>query len=181
MHRKVAIVINGAAGSGKDTFALKVLDQLAILGGWSGKNLSSIEPVRSWLRDNGVPVDNKGPAERDLMAEIKAALEKYDYHATKMVAQMAEDWLLHSPRSALCFVHIREPGSILEFVKRVRPWVQVRTLLIERPGVEPVTSNTADAQVRDMVYYQTINVGPTLETSRREAEAFAQKIIGEKP
>jgi tRNA uridine 5-carbamoylmethylation protein Kti12 len=114
MKRKIVIAINGHPRAGKDTVSDMVCRRLTAEG-WSAHSISSIDPIRNWLRDQGVPVDRKTPAERNLMAEVKGALERYDGLATRMCAVEAMSFLQHKDRHSLCFAHMREVKAIERF------------------------------------------------------------------
>jgi hypothetical protein len=60
MKRKIVIAINGHPRAGKDTVSDMVCRRLTAEG-WSAHSISSIDPIRNWLRDQGVPVDRKTP------------------------------------------------------------------------------------------------------------------------
>ena len=79
---KLICVINGFPEVGKDETARRCIERLAgdlVRGG----NLSSIGPVWQMLKDQGIDMDKKGPAERKLASDTKQALDAYDWYATR--------------------------------------------------------------------------------------------------
>ena len=181
MARKIVIAINGWARSGEDTVCHYVTEALREDCSWRGNSISSIDPVRHMLRDLGVPVDKKTPAERDLMAEVKSALEKYDWWATRLCADQVTDWLYEQPyRNSLCFAHMREPAAIEQFLNLFPSLVETRTLLVTSTRAERVTSNIADASVEGMTYDLTIANDGTLAELRERCFAFTRILMEEK-
>lgn len=59
------------------------------------------------LRNAGLPVDRKTPAERDLMAEVGSALEKYNGYRTTATA--GKVYAALKEEEGCFFVHMREP------------------------------------------------------------------------
>jgi hypothetical protein len=179
MARQIVIAINGYARSGKDTVCEYVIDRLHKRG-WRGHSVSSIDPVRNMLRDLGVPVDLKRPAERDLMAEVKSALERYSWWSTRLCAQQVHEWMSMVPQApSLCFAHMRETAAIEKFVTLFGPTVVTRTLLVRSPREERVMSNVADANVEGMAYDLTIENDGTLDDLREKCFALADFLMEE--
>jgi hypothetical protein len=175
----VIVVINGHPRSGKDTAVAFLAGHLAGMG-WASAALSTVDPVRSVLRDLGVPVDRKTNAERDLMAEVQGALEKYDRFATRACARKVRDWLWQFPApQKVCFVHMREPAAIAKFRELLAGEGQVKTLYVERPGALRVETNTADAGVENMTYDLTISNDGTLDNLRLKCAALASQLTEE--
>lgn len=180
MAQKIVIAINGYARSGKDTVAEYVIKHLK-QAGWRGHSISSIDPVRKMLRDLGVPVDLKRPAERDLMAEVKGALERYNWWATRMCAKEVGDWLAMIPEApAVCFAHMRETKAIERFRHLFGQTVITKTLFVSSPNEERVMSNVADADVENMTYDLTILNDGSLEQLEAKCALLAQSLMEEK-
>ncbi len=179
MIPKVVIVINGRPRSGKDTVSQMVCRRM-IAEGWRAHSVSSIDPVRNWLRTQGVPVDQKGPPERRLMAEVKEALERYDWQATRMCAVDVMLWLEEVPdRPAICFAHMRELDAIAMFKDFIPDDVAVRTLLVEREGLSEEASNAADRNAGKMLTDYLIRNNGTVEDLRRVCGVFAHDLMEE--
>lgn len=172
------MVVNGHPESGKDTAVQFMARHLAGMG-YSTHSVSSIDPVRNMLHDLGVPVEKKSPAERDLMAEVKAALEKYDWFATKHCAKQVKDWFWLFPTPLkVCFVHIREAAAIDKFRELMgdKKDTQVVTLLVDRPDAKRVTSNAADAGVENFAYDYVLQNYGTTEDLRTSCVIMVHKI-----
>src|SRR5690349_16918591 len=107
------ILINGYAGAGKDTF-VKFFTEIMNGRGKRTVNLSSITPVWNMLKEQGIDMDRKGPEERKLAAEVKAALDNYNFYATQLVLQKAV--VATVTNADYVFIHMREPRA-LEFSK----------------------------------------------------------------
>lgn len=156
------IFVNGKPRAGKDTVVAlleKALHQKMILT----HAMSSIDDVRNMLRMNGFNVDLKSPKERDLLAEVGDAVEKYNGFKTSKCAMKSLAILEDDYRAV--FVHMREPALISRtktMVTDVNPMVRPVTIFVDRPDAENVTSNSADAGVAGMVYDYTIRNDGTL-------------------
>lgn len=177
--RKIAVVINGYPRAGKDTVSRLVSESLAGKG-WRGHSISGIDPVRETLRGMGVPIDLKTEAERRLMADVKSALERYDWWATRLCARQVREWLYESPTNSLCFAHMREAEASEQFRLLMEPDVEVRVLRVMSPREEKVTSNHADADVENMFYDLTIANNGTLDDLREKCADLADMLTEER-
>lgn len=173
------VVINGWARAGKDTLCEFAIQHLRDKG-WRGFSISSIEPIRKMLRDAGVPVDLKRPAERDIMAEVKSALERYDWFATAMCARAVQDWFDAVPGApSVCFAHMREAAAIRRFQTLFGPGVRTKTLFVDSPRAERITSNSADADVENLTYDLTVLNDGSLESLRVKSRVLADLLMEE--
>lgn len=174
MERKVILIINGYPGAGKDTFADVVVTSLANLG-WHARSISSIDPIRAMLRKEGIPVDKKGPAERKLMSDVKAAFNAYDRHADRMAAQAALDFV-QRPGDRAIFVHVREQESIDFMEKLVPEPIWFTSVFVERDFDCAALSNESDKGVEAYCYdFRAIN-NDTKEKFEQAAEIFARTL-----
>lgn len=179
MDRKIILIINGYPGAGKDTFADVVVGALSDIG-WHARSVSSIDPIRAMLRKEGIPVDRKGPAERKLMSDVKAAFNAYDRYADRLAVKAALDFV-QRPGDRAIFVHVREPDSI-EFmdgiVQQANPsgkfWFT--TVFIERQFDSAVLSNDSDRGVEAHEYTFRVFNNDTREKFEEAAELFAQTL-----
>lgn len=172
------ILINGYAGAGKDTFVEMVsqeLDKHDI----EVNNISSITPVWSLLKDHlCLPMDRKGPEERKLAAEVKAALDNYNFTATKMALHKALEWFGFN-ENGVCFIHMREPRA-LEFSKTYAENAipgKCSTLFVNRPQPKLEIGNVADDSVHDFEYDWYVNNNWTFEALRIQAETYARQFL----
>lgn len=174
MDRKIILIINGYPGAGKDTFADVVVGSLSDLG-WHARSISSIDPIRSMLRKEGIPVDKKGPEERKLMSDVKAAINAYNRHADRMAAKTALDFI-QRPGDRAIFVHVREPESIDFMGTLVPDSVWFTTVFVEREFDCASLSNDSDKGVEAYCYdFRAIN-NDTKEKFEQAAELFAQTL-----
>lgn len=151
------ILINGYAGAGKDTF-VKFFTEEAVKNDKRVVNLSSITPVWDMLKELGINMDLKRPIERKLAAEVKAALDNYDFYATRMVLETAHSKFVHE--ADYVFVHMREPRALeyaCSYWSRYANQFPLRTLFIDRPQPTLAVGNVADDSVR---YFQYLDIVP---------------------
>lgn len=157
MTRKMIVVVNGYARSGKDT-VVSFLMGLCSERDVHAASFSSIDPVFSMLVKAGIRMNRHrlSDADRDLLAEVGTAVEKHSFFRTEKVVRRAY-YLGRDAEAAgedaILFVFMREPENI----ERVRARAasegfEFRTLLVERPNVRRVTSNAADMAVEGMKY-----------------------------
>ena len=169
------ILINGYAGAGKDTF-VKFFTEEAEKNDQRVVNLSSITPVWQMLKNQGIDMDRKGPEERKLAAETKAALDNYDFYATRMVLEKAHESLINSQ---YVFIHMREPRALefsSKYWNRYRNQYPCLTLFIDRPQPALAVGNVADDSVRDYIYNSTVrNVGD-LDELKKVASAYFYQV-----
>ncbi|QXV74736.1 deoxynucleoside monophosphate kinase [Rhizobium phage RHEph22] len=170
------IIINGYPQSGKDTFANEVIDYLTNYD-WSGANISSIKPVWEMLKAQGIPMDNKTPAERALAAEVKAALNRYNRFADRMACFTVVDSLAQN--NSITFLHIREPDSIAYCRRTLAIYnnLEVKTLFIDRPGANKRMGNPVDEGVENYIYDFRITNSGSLNDFKAQAIEFAKKFV----
>lgn len=174
MSQKILIFINGYPLSGKDTFANATVETFAECD-WQARAISSIDPIRDVARKHGVPVDNKGPEERKLLSDLKAAFNAYDRWADRMAVQLVLDFIERDGDRAV-FVHVREPESI-EFMKSILPSnVRTLALLVKRDFESPLLSNDADRFVENYPYDILFLNDGTLQQMELYAENFAVSL-----
>lgn len=174
MDRKIILIINGYPGAGKDTFADVVVGSLSDLG-WDARSVSSIDPIRNMLRKEGIPVDKKGPEERKLLSDVKAAFNGYDRYADRMATKAALDFV-ERPGDRAIFVHVREPEAI-SFMKSLVPnTVWFTTVFVERSFDAEALSNDSDRNVEQIDYAFRILNNDTKERLEEMAESFATML-----
>lgn len=174
MDRKLILIINGYPGAGKDTFADAVTGELSDLG-WHARSTSSIDPIRSMLRKEGIPVDKKGPEERKLLSDIKAAMNAYDRYADRMAMNLAVEFC-GRPGDRAIFIHVREPDSI-HFMLSICPGnILFTTVFIDRPFESLNLSNDSDRGVEAYEYQFRFLNNDTKERFEQAAEVFAATL-----
>lgn len=173
----VVFVLNGHPRAGKDTAADFMMAGL-VSRDWDTANLSAVSLVKRLLTDIHVPWERKTPAERDLMAEMQSALLKYDWLPLRWLQDEIETRCMLAKRGAY-FVHIREPDAIAKFTALLSDiGIPVRTVRIDRPDAEKVSSNRADASVDSMTYDLTIKNHGSLDDLRAACLEFINRLEG---
>jgi hypothetical protein len=169
-------VINGAAGSGKDTFVelcRKFTGDAFLL------NISTVDKVKEIATACGWD-GTKTPENRKFLSDLKALLTDWaDVPLNDMIQKIErfkrsfEVYDVSDDR-AIVFIHCREPEEIRKLVKAL----DAHTLLIRRVAAENITaSNQSDAGVFDYEYDIHINNNGSLAELERTAEVFIKSTI----
>ena len=116
---KVAIVINGAGGVGKDTLCELAAKHFKVM------NISSITPIKEIAALCGWDgtKDNKA---RKFLSDLKNICVEYNDYPTVWAKARYDEFL--SSDYEVFFVHIREPEEIAKFVKATD--MNAKTLLV---------------------------------------------------
>lgn len=167
------VVINGAAGAGKDEFVKQCQKQVL----WC-KNISTVDFVKDIAKKCGWNGE-KTPKDRAFLSDLKKLLGEWNdvpFQKTIYAIQAYEATALSydfSTNDVLVFVHCREPKEIARFVKEMN----ATALLITRPEADSVTpSNISDAKVRDYQYDYVIDNSGTIEDLYLSASQFLDRI-----
>lgn len=155
------VVVNGAAGAGKDTFVracmsilpasaeistVTMVKQAAALLGWDGKKTDSA---------------------RRFLSDIKDAWTRYCDGSFNHVRR--EIYMQHENGIQYFFIHCREPEEISKFAGYYNGWCH--TVLIRRPGTE-IPDNHADQRVDMYPYDHRIENTGTIGDLQRAAFMF---------
>ena len=116
---KVAIVINGAGGVGKDTLCDLAAKHYGVL------NISTIMPIKDIAKQCGWD-GSKDNRSRKFLSDLKSLCAEYNDYPTAWAYERYESFLTSD--LDILFVHIREPEEIEKFVKATNG--RARTLLI---------------------------------------------------
>lgn len=170
------VIINGAAGSGKDTFVelcRKFTGDAFLL------NISTVDKVKEIATACGWD-GTKTPENRKFLSDLKALLTDWaDVPLNDMIQKIEKfkrgfEVYDMSDDKAIVFIHCREPEEIRKLVKALN----ARTLLIRRTAAENITaSNQSDAGVLDYEYDIHINNNGSLAELERTAEVFIKSTI----
>lgn len=172
--KKVAIVINGAGGVGKDTLCALAGKHFAV------QNISSITPIKEiaamcgW---NGGK-DNKS---RKFLSDLKRLSSEYNDYPTKWAAERYRAFL--ESEDTILFVHIREAEEIGKFIRETGG--RAKSLLI-RGGTRfrrraGSYGNVADDLVENYPYdYYYVNE-KTIEQAEVEFVALLRGILDDVP
>lgn len=166
---KVAIVINGAGGVGKDTLCDFAAKHFKV------KNISSITPIKEIARMcgwDGVK-DNKA---RKFLSDLKNLCVEYNNYPTVWAKEQYDLFL--SSDAEIMFLHVREPEEIAKFVLATEG--RAKTLLVR--GGSRMSSekygNVSDDGVENYSYdYYFIN-DKSLDDAERGFVELLHGIIG---
>lgn len=163
--KKTLIVINGEAGSGKDTF-VQFCQQ--ILGKDAVKNIHSSDHAKNVLKImkwNG----EKDEETRRLLADLVAFGEKTGFNTSNLYS------FLNCSTAKVVFYHQRDP-KVIDKIKN-RYWfdddIEVITLLIDRKLKKQETDRWG---IKDFEYDYIIKNDTSLIGLLKKAHEFLQKI-----
>ena len=165
--KKVAIVINGAGGVGKDTLCELAAKHFKVM------NISSITPIKEIAAICGWDgtKDNKS---RKFLSDLKNLCVEYNDFPTSWAKARYDEFLLSDDE--ILFVHIREPKEIEKFVSATAG--NAVTLLIrggKRMSNEKY-GNASDDGVEDYPYdYYFLNEN-TIDVAERDFVELMKKI-----
>jgi hypothetical protein len=153
---KLAIIINGKPGAGKDALCDAVVRQ------GRARKISSIGPIAEIARQGGWD-GVKTPQSRKLLSDLKRAFAEFN--------DLPNQYLLNEYRAFLCgeddilFIHIREKDQVEAFRKAADG--RCVTLLIRRPGAGGVRKygNASDDDVERISYDVIFDNDQPLEES----------------
>lgn len=164
MHKSI-FIINGPATAGKDTFVSMVSSIVPTI------NYSSVQVVKEAATLLGW-AGGKSEKDRKFLSDIKFLCSEYSDAPYKSMEKKIYDFLDDDIHEML-FLHIRERAEIERMVKE---YPMIRTILVTRSGVSPITSNSADAQVYDWSYDYVIDNSGTLGDLKSVAVNFVNDI-----
>ena len=156
---KVAIVINGAGGVGKDTLCEMAAKHFKVL------NISSITPIKEVAAMCGWD-GRKDDKSRRFLSDLKALTVAYNDFPTVWGKERYLGFL--ESDYEIMFFHIREPEEIEKFVRATGG--AAKTLLI-RGGDRMTKSNygnVSDDGVEDYTYDYYFTNDKSLEDAERE-------------
>ncbi len=167
--KKIAIVINGAGGVGKDTLCALAAKHFRV------RNVSSITPIKEIATVCGWDgtKDKKG---RKFLSDLKRVTAAYNDYPTNWAEQRYREFLLSDDE--VFFVHIREAGEIRKFVDRTDG--AAKTLLIRGGGRfvrrAHAYGNVSDDLVENYPYdYYYVNEKPLAE-AEEEFSALIRRM-----
>jgi CO dehydrogenase nickel-insertion accessory protein CooC1 len=169
------VVINGKAGTGKDTFVTMCKD---VLGSTLVFNVSTVDFVKEVATYCGWD-GTKTPENRKFLSDLKDILTQWDNVPFKKVCKDIEAWqhiLIAAGKcdKAVVFIHCREPKEIKKLVEEL----DAISLLIRRDAAESVEQmNHADNEVLNYEYDYTIPNNSSLSELRARAEEFLRGCL----
>jgi hypothetical protein len=172
------VIINGIAGSGKDTFVTMCKD---VLGAHRILNISTVDYVKEVALFCGWD-GTKTPENRKFLSDLKKILTEWNETPLKKVCQEVRCrqnlWLYSGDYDkAVVFIHCREPKEIDKLVKEFQTYDPV-TLMIRRSAAESVEQiNSSDNSVFDYAYDYTVYNDSNLSWLRNEAMVFLRDYL----
>ena len=172
------VIINGKAGTGKDTFVTMCQD---ILGASRVLNISTVDFVKEvaiFCGWNGT----KTPKNRKFLSDLKDLLTEWEDVPFMEVCDAIRNWSDEMDEfegyeawcNSVVFVHCREPKEIKKLVEEF----DAITLLIRRDTAESVEQmNHADNEVLNYEYNYTIPNNGSLSELRARAEEFLRGCL----
>ena len=165
---KIAIVINGQGGVGKDTLCDIAARSFKVY------NVSSITPIKELAKGFGWQ-GAKDDKSRKFLADLKALSIVYNDFPTVWAKARYEEFLTSD--NQIMFLHIREPEEIAKFVKATDG--KAKTLLIrggERLRKEAY-GNSADDGVENYFYDFYFTNDQPLDVTEENFITFLTNII----
>ena len=172
------VIINGKAGTGKDTFVLMCRD---ILGTNKILNTSTIDFVKEVAEYCGWD-GTKTPENRKFLSDLKDVLTQWNDIPLKKVCQDVRTWqnlwiASGNYDKAVVFIHCREPKEIQKLRDELNTYDPI-TLLIRRDSAESVEQvNHADNEVLNYEYDCAIPNNGSLSELRARAEMFLREYL----
>ncbi len=165
---KVAIVINGPGGVGKDTLCDLAAKHFRVM------NISSISPIKEIAAQCGWN-GSKDDKARRFLSDLKRLCVEYNDYPTVWATEKYKEFL--SSDSEIMFVHIREGTEIAKFVKATDG--EAITLLIrggERMKKESY-GNVSDDEVENYSYDYYFTNDKTIPEAERDFVQLLTQII----
>lgn len=138
---KIAIVINGSGGVGKDTICDIVANHYKVM------NISAIDPIKKIARENGWDGE-KNEKSRKLLANLKQFFIEFNDLPLRHLLTECDKFMKGDDE--ILFVHIREPEEIKKF--ELSCPITCMTLLIRRNISKTKWDNPADDNVENYEY-----------------------------
>lgn len=164
---KIAFIINGQGGVGKDSF----VESISCF--WKVKNISSITPIKEIMKTLGWQ-GTKTDKDRKFMSDLKQLITDYNDYPTQYCFLEYKKFLKDD--NDLMFIHIREPNEIKKLVDMSNG--EIKTLLIRRKEIEHVYGNKSDDQVLDFDYDYCYNNCTDLKSLPLSAKQFIEQVVG---
>ncbi len=168
--KKIAMVINGAGGVGKDTLCDLADKHFGVM------NISTITPIKEIAAQCGWD-GTKDARARRFLSDLKRLCVEYNDFPTNWALERYHEFLKDDSLDIL-FVHIREAGEIQKFVDATGG--EAKTLLI-RGGDRMKKSNygnVSDDEVENYSYDYYFTNDKSLEETEVLFKEFLASILG---
>ena len=166
--KKVAIVINGSGGVGKDTLCSLAAKHFKV------RNISSVDPIKDIAKMCGWD-GTKDDRARKFLSDLKRLTVEYNDFPTVWATGMYRDFL--KSEYEILFIHIRESEEIAKFVNATGG--EAKTLLIRGGDRMKKSSygNISDDGVENYNYdYYFVN-DKTLAEAEEDFKALMASIL----
>lgn len=166
---KLAIVINGAGGVGKDTLCGFAASKYKTV------NVSSVDLIKKAAEILGWD-KRKDLASRKFLSDMKKLSSEYNDGPTSYLLDQYR--LFQNSDAEIMFMHIREGSEIKHLIEKTGP--DVISLLIRRSSNKTVYGNASDDNIENYNYDYIYNNDFSLEEAETDFTAFLENIINER-
>ena len=166
--KKIAIVINGRGGVGKDTLCELASRHFRV------KNISSVTPIKEIAAMCGWD-GRKDPKSRKFLSDLKQLCVEYNDFPTNWAYEEYLEFL--SSDKEVFFVHIREGSEIRKFIDRTDGRA---VALLVRGGARMMggaLGNASDDEVENFSYNYYYTNDKSIEEAEREFVALLQQML----
>ena len=171
------IVINGAPGSGKDSF-VKAAQELETPKCYLTSTVDEVKNIAYDIGWNG----EKSPKSRKFLSDLKDLLTEFNDYPLQTCVDYINHILLYldgadiSTKNIIFFIMCREPKEI----DRIKYLFNAKTLVVRRPDVEHIRYLTSsDNDVLNYEYDYEIFNDTTLEKFMESAQELTKYIASE--
>lgn len=162
---KEVLIINGSGGVGKGTF-VSALNKALNGGVYYDSIVNPIKEAAKTLGWNG----EKSEADRKFLSDLKLIVDGYNDGCYGRVKDLVKRFKADEIKGKILCIDMRE----IEQIKRAKKDFNAKTVLVVRDSVAPITSNVADANVRDYTYdYVIENNGSLIELEKKARKFLA--------
>lgn len=165
---KKIVILNGYATAGKNSFA-------DFCGRYANvQHYSYVDYARNVVAPLCGYKGGKSQAERDFLADLNDILIKYYDLPYRDIRTVVQNFLYGDKEDGVLFIDIREPEAIQRACKEFN----AISVFVDNNSVERITSNHADANVRNYEYDYIIDNDGTLKQLEESAKTFIEHLMG---
>ena len=173
------VIVTGPARAGKDSFVEFCKGHLDRVGIYA-RSFSSIAPVVKMLMLADIDLREKTPKDRELLANVGAALEEHSHFRTNHCLDECEVTRKvgnMQGQSSVTFLHIREPRNIDRVITEACKlgFNAVTTVFVSGSRAVPA-DNLADNAIHDITYGAYVENSGTLQDLRAKAHEYLMSL-----